>query len=41
MIFVSSTVPLNKIHASKEEICKQGWFLFSAIIKWKDYQKDV
>lgn len=35
MIFVSSTVPLNKIHASKEEICKQGWFLFSAMIKKK------
>lgn len=35
MIFVSSTVPLNKIHVSKEDICKQDWFLFSAMIKKK------
>ena len=35
MIFVSSTVPLNKIPASKEEIYKMDWFLFSAMIKKK------
>ena len=40
MIFVSSTVPLNKIHASKEEIYKMDWFLFSATIGNKDYLKD-
>lgn len=40
MIFISSTVPINQIPASKEEICKQDWFLFSTLIKEKDYQKD-
>ena len=35
MIFVSSTVPLNKIHVSKEGICKKDWFLFSVMIKKK------
>ena len=40
MIFVSSTVPLNKIPASKEEIYKMDWFLFSATIRNKDYLKD-
>ena len=35
MIFISSTVPLNKIPASKEEIYKMDWFLFSAMIKKK------
>ena len=40
MIFISSTVPLNKIPASKEEIYKMDWFLFSATIRNKDYLKD-
>lgn len=40
MIFVSSTVPLNEIPTLKEEICKSDWFLFSAMIKGKDCQKD-
>lgn len=35
MIFISSTVPLNKIPASKEEIYKMDWFLFSAMIMIK------
>ncbi len=40
MIFVSSTVPLNQIPISKEEICKSDWYLFSSTIKGKDYLKD-
>ena len=40
MIFISSTVPLNKIPASKEEIYKMDWFYFSATIRNKDYLKD-
>ena len=40
MIFISSTVPLNKIPASKEEIYKMDWFCFSATIRNKDYLKD-
>ena len=40
MIFVSSTVQLNQIPASKEELCKSDWFLFSTTIKSKDYLKD-
>lgn len=40
MIFVSSTVPLNQIATSKEEIYKSDWFLFSTVIKEKDYLKD-
>lgn len=40
MIFISSTVPLNEIPTSKEEICKSDWFLFSTMVNKKDYQKD-
>lgn len=40
MIFISSTVPLNHIPTSKEEICKSDWYLFSSTIKEKDYLKD-
>ena len=40
MIFVSSTVPLKEIPTSKEKIYKSDWFLFSTMIKEKDYQKD-
>lgn len=40
MIFISSTVPLNEIPTSKEEICKLDWFLFLVMIKEKVYQKD-
>lgn len=35
MIFISSTVPLNQIPTSKEEICQSDWFLFSSMIKGK------
>ena len=40
MIFVSSTVPLKEIPTSKEKIYKSDGFLFSTMIKEKDYQKD-
>ena len=39
MIFISSTVPLNEIPTSKEEICKLDWFLFSTMIKGKIIKK--
>lgn len=40
MIFISSTVPLNQIPASKDKICQSDWFLFSTMITRKDYLKD-
>ena len=39
MIFISSTVSLKEIPTSKEKIYKSDWFLFSTMIKEKNYQK--
>lgn len=40
MIFISSTVPIDQIPITHEEIDKTEWFLFSIRINNKNYEKD-
>lgn len=40
MIFISSTVPLNQIPDTTEQIIDNEWFLFSSMITSKNYLKE-